>query len=160
MDDSKIKDVIPVMSITVDDGAVRVPINNVHGDEIGVFYFRPTDVGIITRYNKMIDEFEQIAEPLMNVDIGPDGTTSDEKEAEALSEAEHRLYAAVDKLFGGNAAEAFFGKMSPFSPVGGAFYCERMLEAVGEFIGRQFDAETKRMQRIEKYTGKYTGKKK
>ena len=45
-----IKQIRPAeMSITVDDGSVRVPIKNLYGDEIGVFYFRPTDLGIIDR---------------------------------------------------------------------------------------------------------------
>ena len=40
--------------IVVDDGSVRESIRNKHGDEIGVFYFRPTDVGMIDRYKKIV----------------------------------------------------------------------------------------------------------
>ena len=35
------------LRVTVDDGGVRVPIENKLGEEIGVFYFRPTDMGMI-----------------------------------------------------------------------------------------------------------------
>ena len=34
--------------IVVDDGGVEVPIRNKRGDEIGVFYFNPTDIASLT----------------------------------------------------------------------------------------------------------------
>lgn len=145
------------LAITVDDGSRRVPINNMQGEEIGVFYFHPTDIGIIERYNKMADSFDAITEPLAALEGGFDG--ADDKlegaQLEALKEAETRLYAAVNELFGGDAAGAFFGSMHPFSPVDGNFYCETVLQAVGQFISAQFDAETKKMSaRVEKYTNR------
>ena len=71
----------------------------------------------------------------------------------ALSEAEGRLNAAVNELFGSeDAAAAFFGKMHPFSPVNGEFYATQVLQKVGAFIGAQFDTETKAMsKRARKY---------
>ncbi len=143
------------LKITVDDGYQRVPINNKYGDEIGVFYFNPTDIGIIERYNTLADKFNAITEPLEAVE-SIEGESADELEArqlKALDEAKKRLYEAVDELFGGNAAEAFFGKVHPFSPVGGNFYCETVLQTVGQFINEQFDVETKKMnERVKKYT--------
>ena len=150
--------------IVVDDGSVRVPIQNKHGDEIGVFYFRPTDVGIIDRYNQMAEDFDKILEPLENVSINPDGTADENNEAEmvALKEAETRLFEACDFMFGGNMSEAFFGKMHPFSPVGGKFYCETALSAVSSFISKQFGKEVEKVnKRVAKYTHGYearTGK--
>ena len=145
------------LSITVDDGFQRIPINNKYGDEIGVFYFNPTDIGIIERYNTLADTFDAIVEPLQAVEAASDGTDEEieAKQMEALNEAKERLYDAVDKLFGGNAAEAFFGKVHPFSPVDGNFYCEIVLQTVGQFISEQFDMETKKMSaRVEKYTNR------
>nr|DAQ24262.1 MAG TPA: tail assembly chaperone [Caudoviricetes sp.] len=148
--------------IIVDDGSVRVPIRNKQGDEIGVFMFRPTDIGIVDRFNSMTAEFDKIVEPLENVNIRADGTVDEKNEAEfsALREAEQKLYAACDKLFGGNMSDAFFGKMHPFSPINGRFYCENALEAVGRYISRQFDREVKKVNvRVERYTHGYrTGK--
>ena len=129
-----------IAAITVDDGSRRVPIHNIHGEEIGVFYFHPTDIGIIERYNDMMSRFDEITEPLK----GFAGEADEAKQAEALKTAEAKLYEAVNGLFGGDAAGAFFGNMHPFSPVGGAFYCEAVLKAVGEYISGQFDAETAR----------------
>lgn len=157
MADSKVVNLS--MNITVDDGSVRVPINNLAGEEIGVFYFRPTDLGIIDRYNSMIGKFDEITAPLENVSISPDGTAEDMADSEAvqaLHEAEKRLYDVLNVMFGGNMAEAFFGKMHPFSPVNGNFYCENAIEAVGAFISKQFEVETDKMnKRVAKYTKNY-----
>lgn len=150
--------------IVVDDGSVEVPIRNKRGEEIGVFYFRPTDMGMIDRFNGMVDDFDNITEPLESVNIKPDGTVDEKNDAEmaAMREAESRLYAACDTLFGGNMSEAFFGKMHPFSPVNGRFYCENALSAVGQYISKQFARETKKINtRLEKYLHGYrarTGK--
>ena len=71
----------------------------------------------------------------------------------ALRDAEGRLNAAVNELFGSeDAAAAFFGRMHPFSPVNGEFYATQVLQRVGEFIGAQFATETKAMsKRARKY---------
>ena len=148
--------------IVVDDGSVRESILNKHGEEIGVFYFRPTDVGMIDRYNKMAADFDKITAPLENVNINPDGSVDEKDEAEqaAMQEATKRLYDACNFLFDGNFAEAFFGSMHPFSPVNGRFYCENALDAVGKYISRQFDREVAKVNnRVSRYTHGYrTGK--
>lgn len=147
------------LEIVVDDGAQRVPIKNTYGDEIGVFYFRPTDFGIIQRYNNLVDKLEGIVEPLSRINIASDGTAAEDntnEDVNALAEAEARLFEACDELFGGNMSEAFFGSMHPFSPVGGEFYCEKALTAVGAFITAQFDDEVKAIKRrVGRYTDKF-----
>ena len=150
-----------VMSIEVDDGSVRVPIKNQLGEVIGEFRFRPTDFNIVKRYNKIAGEFDEVLKPLINANISPEGEGADEESIKILGEAEKKLFELVDYLFDGNASEAFFGKMNPFSPVnGGIFYCENVLESVGQFIAKKFDAEIKGMTaRVNKYTHGYkTGK--
>ena len=141
-------------AITVDDGARRVPILNTDGEEIGAFRFHPTDLGIIERYNRLAEQFDAIAQPLeaLNVEAG-EMDLSDPQLVAALNEAEGRLNAAVNTLFGSDgAAAAFFGNMHPFSPVNGEFYATQVLQKVGAFIGAQFDTETKAMsKRARKY---------
>lgn len=148
-------------SIVIDDGSIEVPIVNKTGREIGKFYFRPTDVGIVARYNELADSFSEITKPIENVSVNADGTVNEfnENDMAAMHEAEQRLYAACDKLFGGNMAEAFFGKMHPFSPIGGKFYCENVLSAVGKYIEKQFSIEVKRINaRVDKYTHGYAAR--
>lgn len=148
--------------ITVDDGSIEVPIRNLQNNIIGSFVFRPTDIGIIERYNKVVGEFDRITEPLESVNINPDGTVDEKDAAEmaAMKEAEQRLYDACNYLFGGNFAEAFFGTTHPFSPIKGHFYCENALNVVGKYISAQFDREVKQVNsRVERYTHGYrTGK--
>ena len=143
----------PVFAITVDDGARRVPILNMDGEEIGSFRFHPTDIGIIERYNRLAEQFDAISEPLegLSVPEGGEMDLTDPKLVAALTEAESRLNAAVNKLFGSDgAAEAFFGRMHPFSPVNGEFYATQVLQKVGAFIGAQFDTETRAMSKKAK----------
>ena len=132
------------------------------GEEIGLFYFRPTDVGIVERYNELAGKLDKITEPLEHININADGTADgDTVDTQTLKEAERRLSEAVDYMLGGNASEAFFGKVHPFSPVNGAFYCEQVIEVVGRFIAAQFDRETrkinKRENRVNRYTQGYKG---
>ena len=141
------------MNIVVDDGSRRVPILNTSGEEIGAFTFRPTDIGIIQRYNELVARFDEI--------VGPLQTAADADEAgvaKALEQAGARLSDAVNALFGSEgAADAFFGRMNPFSPVNGAFYCAQVLDAVGAFIGAQFDQETAKFsENAKKYANRAT----
>lgn len=146
--------------IVVDDGAERVPIRNTLGEEIGVFYFNPTDVGIVKRFKEVANQFGTVAEPLANIDINPDGTTNGENESEALEKAEAKMFELVNYLFGGDCASAFFGKMNPFSPVNGKFYAENVLNAVAQYVSKKMEVETERINtRVDKYTHGYrTGK--
>lgn len=149
-----------VLELVVDDGSITVPIKNTNGDVIGEFKFRPTDFNIVKRYNKVANEFEEVVKPLIDANIDASGAGKDEESIRILNEAESKLFELVDYMFDGNMAEAFFGKMHAFSPVGGKFYCENALNAVGQFISRKFDAEIKQIStRVEKYTHGYkTGK--
>lgn len=149
-----------VLELVVDDGSITVPIKNTNGDVIGEFKFRPTDFNIVKRYNKVANEFEEVVKPLIDANIDASGEGKDEESIRILNEAESKLFELVDYMFDGNMAEAFFGKMHAFSPVGGKFYCENALNAVGQFISRKFDAEIKQIStRVEKYTHGYkTGK--
>lgn len=142
-------------AITVDDGSRRVPIMNTDGEQIGAFTFKPTDIGIVERYNRMAERFDAITEPIEALEVEDDAEVdlSDPKYTGAFREASERLYAAVNELFGSDdAAEAFFGRMNPFSPINGEFYATQVLTAVGQFISEQFRAETVTMsQKAQKY---------
>jgi len=143
------------LSIVVDDGRVAVPIKNTLGEEVGVFYFNPTDIGIIDRFKEASEKFKDVVEPLQDIEEG----ASDEEYMEALKQAKERLYVVCDELFGGNMSEAFFGKIEPFSPSDGVFYCETALNAVSDFVAQQFDKETEKINaRISKYTRDYMKK--
>ena len=141
------------LMITVDDGSRRVPICNKDGEEIGAFTFRPTDIGIISRFNHMVEDFDRVMAPLEAVADPQAGEIDlfDPKNAEALDEATRRLYDAINNLLGSTgAAEAFFGSLNPFSPVNGDFYCRQVLMVLGAFISAQFDSQVKQLSKKAK----------
>lgn len=147
-----------MLNIVVDDGSRRVPITNKSGEEIGAFTFHPTDLGIIERYNEMAAGFDEILAPLRDLQVAEDEELdlTDPKYAKALNAATERMLAAVDKLLGSEGAGAvFFGRMNPFSPVEGDFYCTRVLNALGAYIGGVFEAETAKFSaKAQKYMKK------
>lgn len=145
------------LKIVVDDGRIRVPIENLTGEEVGCFYFSPTDLGIIERFNEISKDFEKVVEPLENIGITSTGEGVDEESVKALKEARERLFKLIDYLFGGNAGEAFFGKIDPFSPINGNFYCVSVMNVVSDFISQQFDTQTKKISKnLAKYTASYS----
>lgn len=156
----EIKKVEESLDIVVDDGTVLVPVKNTFGEMVGEFRFRPTDFNIVKRYNEVAQKFGEVVKPLVDANIDTNGEGADEESMKILNEVEAELFKLVDYLFDGNMAQAFFGKMHAFSPVDGKFYCENALEAVGQFISRKFDEETKQISsRVDKYTHGYrTGK--
>ena len=142
------------LGITIDDGLKRVPIKNTIGMEIGVFFFRPTDFGMVDRFNYLVGHFNEVVQLLDSIPEDENGqiSTDDPKTMETLAAARNRLFELCDYAFGGNMSEAFFGAMDPFSPVGGSLYCEKAIMSVGAFIGKQFDTETAKInKRVEKY---------
>lgn len=144
------------LKIIIDDGRRKVPIENFEGDEIGCFYFSPTDLGIVERFNEISSRFDSVIEPLQSVGIDAKGEGLDPESVALLKEAGKRLFDMVDYLFQGNASQAFFGKINPFSPIGGNFYCVSVLNTVSAFIEKQFSSETKRISKnLAKYTAKY-----
>lgn len=140
--------------ITLDDGLKRVPIRNTLGQEIGAFFFRPTDLGMVDRFNEAVSRFSEVTELLDRlpeddegrVDMNLPGT------AQILRTAREKLFELCDYAFGGKMSDAFFGSMDPFSPVNGNLYCMNVLTALGDFISGQFQRETEKLNsRVKKY---------
>lgn len=144
------------LRIVIDDGFKKIPIENMHGEQIGTFYFNPTDVGIIDRYNRLAKEFGEITEPMGR--NAPEDATDEEKldfDVRMKKESTERLFAACNDLFGGDFASAFFGTTDPWSPVDGMFYCEKAITLIGDFISQQFDEQVEKMnERVNKYANR------
>lgn len=142
------------LSIVVDDGFVHVPMYNMHGDKIGEFSFQPTDVDIVNRFNESMEKFDDVVAPLTAEAEKEDGEADS---IEALNEARDRLFKLCDYIFNTDTGSSLFGRMHPFSPVNGKFYCEEVFDKLGAFIQAQFGEETKKVNdRMKKYVGKYT----
>lgn len=143
-------------TIQIETGFIEVDVQDTSGKNVGVWYFNPTDVGIVDRFNAGIPKLEAVLEPLIDANISNTGEGEDDESWAILQTATEGLYAVCDEVFRSNFAEAFFTATHPFSPVGGKFYVERAFEAAGNFISAQFDAEVNKVSRnIEKYTKQY-----
>lgn len=141
-----------VLQLVVDDGFVKVPMVNLQGEEIGSFSFQPTDVEIVNRFNESMSKFDEVLAPLSEADESADSVA-------ALNEARDRLFRLLDYIFKADTGKSLFGRMHPFSPVGGRFYCEEVLDKLGSFIQAQFGEETKKVNaRMQKYVKQYARK--
>lgn len=151
-------------TLSIDDGLERIVITNKFGTELGVFFFRPTDTGIIDRYNEALVMLEKAVAPLQTNELPV--TAEDDNDAAAaailaaLNAAKVELYKAFDYLFDANVSEAFFSRVNPFTITGGRFFCELVLEAIGSYIAERIGVEVKKLnQRTARYTHGYrTGK--
>ena len=45
------------LAIVLDDRKISVPVVNTLGEQIGVFRFDPTDIGMVERYNEVAEKF-------------------------------------------------------------------------------------------------------
>lgn len=142
-------------SITVDDGFVSVPMYNLHGMKIGEFAFQPTDVDIVNRFNESMDKFDEVLAPLQaEADKDPDADDFDN--IDAVNEARDRLFKMCDYIFNADTGNSLFGRMHPFSPVNGKFYCMEVFDQLSVFIQSQFGEETKKVnENMKKYVDGY-----
>ncbi len=137
------------LTMVIDDHKLPITVVNKAGEEIGVFRFDPSDIGMVKRYNEVIDKFNSA---LSNLDT--DGGM------DALNKAGDKIIEFLDYVTDGNSREAFFQKIHPLSPQNGHFYCEQVFEVVGAFIRQSFQTETHKInERVAAHTHGYrTGK--
>lgn len=141
--------------IIIDDGTREYLITNQYGQEICRVHFRPGDVSLVGRYKEMRDEFHNIIAPLAEIDITATGEAANEAGLEALTRADENFRATLNKLLDSDDAGDIFQKRNPFSSVGGKFFCELVLEALGTII-REVSAEEAAAseKRVAKYIEK------
>lgn len=129
--------------IIIDDGSKVYNIKNKQGKMLGRFEFRPSDTNIVNRYDEVVDYFNNFTIP--------------EKTDQALRAAEKEITEKMSYLIGGNAEDAFFSIMGPFSALAsGELFVENVLGAISKVIEKEMDVRTKRVQRrMNKYVAKY-----
>lgn len=135
------------MKSVIDDGTREIPIENKFGKLICNIYIRPGDLSIIDRYNQAIKSMPEIVKPLENMNIKSDGTAKMEEEWETLKQVEQELYKQLNFLFDMDEAEEIFAKRNPFSSVNGHFFCELIIEAIGDIIEKGISEESAKTQR-------------
>lgn len=129
--------------IIIDDGSKVYNIKNKRGEILGKFTFRPSDTNIVNRYEEVAEFFNSFKMP--------------EETDQATKVAEKEMTEKMSYLIGGDAGEAFFSIMGPFSALAsGELFVENVLGAVANVIERELSVRTKRVQRrMNKYVAKY-----
>ena len=121
-----------------DAGLVKVPVKDRTGKELCVLTLRPSDPGIAERYDALKIVANEVVDFLRSgISLTPDGALapgSDTAQGNALSEAENRICAAVDYVFGDGVSKAFFQIQRPFASVNGEFFCKNVVVALGEYV--------------------------
>lgn len=129
--------------IVIDDGSKVYNIKNKHGKMLGRFEFRPSDTNIVKRYEEVVDFFNNFTVP--------------EDTDQAIQTAEKEMTDKMSYLIGGDAGEAFFTIMGPFSALAsGELFIENVLNSIKKVIEKEMAVRTKKVQRrMNKYVAKY-----
>lgn len=136
----------------IDDGTKEIPLVNTFGKLICKIHIRPGDLSILDRYNQLEADFSTIVDPLKDMDIKSDGTASFEEDWKIMKEVEAELKKRINALFDMDEADEIFAKRNPFSSVNGKFYCESVIEVIGNIITDTIEEEMKlSRERTDKY---------
>ncbi len=138
--------------IRLDDGTREYVIENNFGEEICKLHFRPSDISLVDRWQRMRDKFLDAIKPLESIDINADGTATTDAGINALREADQNLRAAFGELLDSKDIGDIFRTRSPFSIVGGHFFCERVTDMLNGIISGVLAEEA---EASRKRTAKY-----
>ena len=130
-------------AIIIDDGTREIPIMNKFGQEICKIYLRPSDWSILDRYQKFMQDFDKVVDPLKNVGINSNGEPQFENDWGVIKSVESEIKNRIDELLDTKCADGIFATRSAFSIIGGRFYCEIILNAIGDIISEAIAAEMK-----------------
>lgn len=138
-------------TIRIDDGTKEYRIVNRFGKEICKIHFRPTDLSLLDRYQEISKSMESAIEPLKELSLKADGTTEDES-WEILKSVENSVIEKFGELLDTDDVSEIFKTRRAFSSVGGRFFCEIVLLAIGEAISEEYKKEAEETsKRISKY---------
>ena len=138
-------------TIRIDDGTKEYQIVNKYGQEICKIHFRPADLSLLDRYKEISGSLSETIEPLKELSLKADGTAEDES-WEILKSVEDSVIEKFGELLDTDDVSDIFKKRRAFSSVGGRFFCEIVLLAIGEAISEEFQKEAEATsKRISKY---------
>lgn len=136
----------------IDDGTREISLVNKFGKLICKIHIRPSDFSILDRLGTLQSDMPKILKPLKNIGIRNDGTATFEQDWQLMKSVEVELYKRIDELFDMDEANEIFAKRNPFSSVGGRFFCEIVIETIGNLI---VDAVNEEMELSKARTDKY-----
>lgn len=138
--------------IIIDDGFKTYELVNKEKKVLGVIAFNPSDVNIVHRYKKVVEELEKI-----DVNAKAEGDT--EETIEAIRQADEIAYEKINYLANADVAKTLFSIMGPYSIMpSGQSFVEYIMEVIANIITQETGVRVKKMnKRIQKHTSKYHG---
>lgn len=138
--------------IIIDDGTREVPVCNMFGETICTLRFRPADISIMDRFEQLQQHIGETLKPLEGISIKNDGTAEDADGWRTLKGVEAGLIKQLNALLDTTDAAAIFAKRNPFSAVGGKFFCQIVIDALGGLIAEAIQEENAASQeKMQKY---------
>ena len=138
--------------IVIDDGTRELVLKNQFNATICKLHIRTSDLSLMDRYNDLMNDLGDVVKPLSEVGIKADGTAEFETEWAVIKKVEADLTARLGKLFDTDEISAIFKHRHMFSSIGGEFFVEKVLSALGEKINDAIREETELSQkRMSKY---------
>lgn len=137
--------------LVVDTGAIEVPVKDKTGRELGKFYFNPLDSNILSRYDKVVDFFN-------NIKLSEDAS-EDERIAEYDKLAKD-IAEQFDVLFGYDVSEVLFSKCGALTVVeNGDFFYEVVLEGFANLMEKVTKVRVeKKLSKVKKAVASKKGK--
>ena len=136
----------------IDDGTKEITFENQFGEEICKIHIRSGDISIIDRYQELMKDFDTIVAPLSNVELRNDGSSSFEDDWKVIKDVEKNIIDRINAIFDTKDAGRLFEQRNAFSTIGGEFYIEKVLTALGDVVSKEIAHESELAQkRISKY---------
>lgn len=140
----------PVDEYVIDDGKKEIPVKNKLGEVIAVLRFRTTDVNIVKRAEQAEKGIFDAVKCLNNVEIKSDGTAQSSLDTEVLKQAEDNVREQINYIFNDDVCSELFKACNPFSPIGGRFFAEIVVEMLVKIINNEMSKQQE--ENIRKYT--------
>jgi hypothetical protein len=143
------------LSINFDEGIKEYEINN---DPRRILRIRVTDIGLIDRAEKSINDMKSEVEKIGDIKINSDGTSADEltQSAHAVRQLNQIMRRNFDAVFYPGASNIVFGKANPLTTINGETIYEKFMRAFIETIKPVLEKEGEASNaRINKYKKEY-----
>lgn len=131
----------------------------IDGDENRVIYLDTADVGIVKRFNdsiSQINELEKKWEKLTDMSTDNEGDYVDF--TTLFAEVERDIRDIIDRIFDSPVSDTILGNSSAFSPVGGNYKFEQIINTLIGLYEADIKNEADKINKahISKHTAKYT----
>lgn len=132
-------------NISFDEGFKEFSIN---GDENRVIRFNPKDLGILTRMESTLSDFNELDKKLKE--------SNEDNLIETFKDVELSIKEKMNFIFNSDVHDTIFNGQSPLALVKGEFLFMRVINAIIPIIEKEIEAEQKASEKkMAKYTEKY-----